>query len=65
MLEELDESGVEEVELENQELELQLQESGLGLSSSLWCVQSRDSVARHHAPLHGGANPSRIPSGDA
>ena len=66
MLEELDESEVEEVELEDQELERQLQESGLGLSSSLWCLKSRDSMARPPAPTPlGGANPSQIPSGDA
>ena len=66
LLEELDESEVEGVELEDLELELQLQKSGLGLSSSVWCVQSRDRIARHPAPTpHGGAIPSQIPSGHA
>ena len=66
MLEELDESEVEEVELEDQELERQLQKSGLGLGSNVWCVQSRDRIARNPAPTpHGGAIPSQIPSGHA
>ena len=37
----LDESEVNEVELEELKFELEVQELGLGLSIYLWCAQSK------------------------